>query len=245
MLVDAREKSQPYDGLFAEFVCARRSALLMDIKIRTLLPWALLAAGVCVFFALDRRRTSKPCQLVASHSEERRKNGHPKTVWSLGDPVPWPRLTEEKIDEFTLKEASNKFTAAQHKAMGHFCVQPVFLQRQKPVIILASVPGSGNFWTRYLIEQLTGVYTGSIYTEMLDKTHMAGGQWRNASVIAVKSHSILLGDELDFDGSILLLRNPFDAAKAEFSREATGKHTLAASVKAFHTANGGLSCCSE
>ena len=33
-----------------------------------------------------------------------------------------------------------------------------------PKIGLVSFPGSGNTWTRYLIESLTGVFTGSVYT---------------------------------------------------------------------------------
>ena len=35
--------------------------------------------------------------------------------------------------------------------------------RQK--VALASYPGSGNTWARLLLEELTGVYTGSMYTD--------------------------------------------------------------------------------
>ena len=31
------------------------------------------------------------------------------------------------------------------------------------MVALASYPGSGNTWTRYLIEGITGVFTGSFY----------------------------------------------------------------------------------
>ena len=202
-------------------------------KLRHAVPWLLLA-GIAVFFVLGKISTSRSKSRVAALGS----NGHPPSVWSPGDSVPWRRLSSADLKHRAMPGVSNRFTKAEHEMMGHVCVRPVFLRRKKPVIVLASVPGSGNFWTRYLIEQLTGVYTGSIYAESVSKTRMPGGQWRNGSVVVVKAHSILLGDELRFEGTILLLRNPFDATKAEFSREATGKHTQAASVKAFQSSTG-------
>ena len=35
-----------------------------------------------------------------------------------------------------------------------------------PPVALASFPNSGNTWLRYLIEGLTGIYTGSFYLDM-------------------------------------------------------------------------------
>ena len=32
-----------------------------------------------------------------------------------------------------------------------------------PFIFLATIPGSGNTWSRYLIEGLTGIFTGDVY----------------------------------------------------------------------------------
>ena len=37
--------------------------------------------------------------------------------------------------------------------------------KQFPLIALASFPGSGNTWVRYLIERATGIYTGSYYDD--------------------------------------------------------------------------------
>jgi hypothetical protein len=34
-----------------------------------------------------------------------------------------------------------------------------------PVVALASFPGSGNTWLRYLLQQATGVLTGSVYKD--------------------------------------------------------------------------------
>ncbi|XP_071824619.1 sialate:O-sulfotransferase 2-like isoform X2 [Apostichopus japonicus] len=42
-----------------------------------------------------------------------------------------------------------------------------------PVVALASLPGSGNTWLRYLIERVTGIYTGSIYND----TSLYRGAW--------------------------------------------------------------------
>ena len=42
---------------------------------------------------------------------------------------------------------------------------------------LISSPGSGNTWTRHLIEQASGVYTGSVYE---DKRLYKSG-WKNVS----------------------------------------------------------------
>ena len=32
-------------------------------------------------------------------------------------------------------------------------------------IALASFPGTGNTWLRYLIESITGIFTGSVYND--------------------------------------------------------------------------------
>lgn len=34
-----------------------------------------------------------------------------------------------------------------------------------PLIAVASFPGSGNTWVRYLIERASGIYTGSYYDD--------------------------------------------------------------------------------
>ena len=43
---------------------------------------------------------------------------------------------------------------------------------QFPLTSISSYPGSGNTWVRYLIEEFTGYYTGSIYD---DKRLYLGG----------------------------------------------------------------------
>ena len=54
---------------------------------------------------------------------------------------------------------------------------------------LASFPGSGNTWVRYLLQQVSGIYTGSIYTDgVLKKKGFAENKQDN-SVLVVKTHN--------------------------------------------------------
>lgn len=45
------------------------------------------------------------------------------------------------------------------------CKERSFLDRTSPIVALVSFPGSGNTWLRHLLEQATGIYTGSIYCD--------------------------------------------------------------------------------
>ena len=56
---------------------------------------------------------------------------------------------------------------------------------------LASSPGSGNTWARYLIQQVSGYATGSIYCEIiLKKSGFPGECVMDGKVIAIKTHKI-------------------------------------------------------
>ena len=53
---------------------------------------------------------------------------------------------------------------AERRRSNHTeCKERRFLARNSPIVALASSPGSGNTWLRYLLEQASGVFTGSIY----------------------------------------------------------------------------------
>ena len=45
------------------------------------------------------------------------------------------------------------------------CKKKRFLDPKSPIVALVSSPGSGNTWLRYLLEQASGVFTGSIYCD--------------------------------------------------------------------------------
>lgn len=116
--------------------------------------------------------------------------------------------------------------------------QKLKLSEQKlPIVALSSFPGSGNTWVRHLVQQISGIYTGSVYKDQgLRKHGFPAEGIQNSSVIAIKTHE--LGDEKRevFDKAILLVRNPFDAMLAEFNRQ-FGGHIGHATTERFHKDN--------
>ncbi|XP_058974515.1 WSCD family member CG9164-like [Musca domestica] len=88
---------------------------------------------------------------------------------------------------------------------------------------LASFPGSGNTWLRYLLQQSTGILTGSIYKDYgLLKTGFPGENVCNSSVLLVKTHEWGPKAWAPFSKAILLVRDPEKAIIAEFNRQSGG-----------------------
>lgn len=59
------------------------------------------------------------------------------------------------------------------------------------LIALASFPGSGNTWLRYLLQQSTGILTGSVYKDYgLMKSGFPAESISNSSVLVVKTHEV-------------------------------------------------------
>ncbi len=78
------------------------------------------------------------------------------------------------------------------------CSQAEFMNPSMPSfpqIGLATVPGSGNTWTRVLLEKLTGVRTGSVFSdqEVYQKRRLTGEMenWDSRKVSFIKFHPIL------------------------------------------------------
>ncbi|XP_070573647.1 sialate:O-sulfotransferase 1-like [Ptychodera flava] len=106
----------------------------------------------------------------------------------------------------------------------------------RPLVALASFPGSGNTWLRYLLERYIGIYTGSFYTDGdLANAGFRGESryWKRRDMLVVKVHET--GDDAisEFDGAVLLLRNPFDAIVSERHRQSGGGHIKIAGKEAF------------
>ncbi|KAL4218585.1 WSC domain-containing protein 1 [Mactra antiquata] len=114
-----------------------------------------------------------------------------------------------------------------------------YLKTTRPFVALASFPGSGNTWTRELLEDLTGIYTGSIYPDIL--INMPGSHrcpWLG-EVYIIKTHRARnyvshpkcrrskMKTSTSFDSAIFILRNPYDAFVSEFNRIEGGKVGLA------------------
>lgn len=92
-----------------------------------------------------------------------------------------------------------------------------------PLIMLSSIQGSGNTWTRMLIEGATGIYTGSKYNEkaIYERNGFIGEleEFDAGTTIAIKNHGTNYLE--DSQAILLIVRNPYDAFKAEFNRKQT------------------------
>ncbi|XP_069103161.1 sialate:O-sulfotransferase 1-like [Argopecten irradians] len=94
---------------------------------------------------------------------------------------------------------------------------------------LLSYPGSGNTWTRHMIQQLTGYCTGTVYCDrFLAKKGFPGEcvfpSTKAKGCIIYKSHYNVKDKLRGFQKAIILIRNPFDALKAFFNWH-TGKQS--------------------
>lgn len=95
---------------------------------------------------------------------------------------------------------------------------PVFRLRGERRIALASFPRSGNTWLRSLIEEATGLPTGSIYEDRVMPRSQAG--------FIIKTHA---PDAYRYTHAVHIVRNPFDAIPSYFhwSRDVRGRADLA------------------
>lgn len=105
----------------------------------------------------------------------------------------------------------------------HWCSDLKYLEPPKHAIALASFPGSGNTWLRYLLQQATGFYTGSVYKDYgLLKNGFPAESVSNGSVLVVKTHEWGASARSRFTKAILLVRTPAPAIQAEFNRQSGG-----------------------
>ncbi|CAG5077030.1 Oidioi.mRNA.OKI2018_I69.PAR.g8615.t1.cds [Oikopleura dioica] len=97
------------------------------------------------------------------------------------------------------------------------------------IVPLLSYPGSGNTWTRILLEDATGIYTGSIYSDGSLARGGFKGEGTNplsGMTMIVKSHFPSNEEVMDrAKALIFVVRNPYDAIIAEFKRRRGHGHT--------------------
>ncbi|KAK3097608.1 hypothetical protein FSP39_011358 [Pinctada imbricata] len=90
-----------------------------------------------------------------------------------------------------------------------------------PKTALASFPGSGNTWLRHLLQQATGLYTGSIYCD--DTLQNAGlGECLTNLTDRVLVEKVHEPNYRGYDRVVLLVRNPFDAIRSFFNYKFAG-----------------------
>ncbi|CAH1797677.1 unnamed protein product [Owenia fusiformis] len=169
----------------------------------TIMALALLAASITAFTEL-----SKGSILITKSAQ----NTEPQLIGG-----------KEDIDkgEILIKSGRPKDCTPLH-------FSPVAL----PHIALVSVPGSGNTWVRHLIQQATGIYTGSIYNETKLDQEIFPNDPKNNSVIVTKRHT-RWSEKNGITKAILLVRTPFDAIVAAFNRIDTKNKTETAPKKRF------------
>ena len=105
-------------------------------------------------------------------------------------------------------------------------------------VALVSAQGSGNTWTRGLLEKATGICTGFIYCDTVMRAHGYVGEGiKSGKVLVVKTHSVVpkwKGSvnensntaDSSYSAAVYVLRNPMDSAVAEWNRK-TAQELLA------------------
>lgn len=102
--------------------------------------------------------------------------------------------------------------AYRHEPPVNWCSELRWRSPPSPdVVALVSYPGSGNTWLRYLLQQATGILTGSIYMDYGLRVHgFPAENVTDGSVLVVKTHAVPTESD-KFKSAILLIRNPRDA----------------------------------
>lgn len=128
--------------------------------------------------------------------------------------------------------------APLRKVKIQWCTELHYFQPPRKTMALVSFPGSGNTWLRYLLQQATGIYTGSIYKDYgLLKNGFPAESVMNGSVLVVKTHEWGPLARKPFAKAILLVRAPAAAIQAEFNRQ-SGGHVGFASPERYKRTRG-------
>jgi len=147
--------------------------------------------------------------------------------------IPEEPKTEEKLKLKKLKE---------EESSPENCDRDVRLGKKGEfgVFPFISFPGSGNTWTRLLLEDVTGIYTGSIYTDGSLKNGGFVGEFtepENGETLFQKAHVLNKQIFPAAKGMLFLIRNPYDAVVAEFKRIKGHGHTSVVSEDLFKKSN--------
>ena len=145
-------------------------------------------------------------------------------------------LDHASLSRYYKCRISKKLLLSENASTDSSCTDLSFLNRETPIVALISFHGSGNTWVRHLLEQSTGIYTGSIYCDRTLKSVFRGESVVSGNVVAVKTHhadsrelpvdtQLATGKQF-YDKVILLVRNPFDALVSEANRRWNSQYSV-------------------
>ena len=156
-------------------------------------------------------------------------------------------VTLESCQEFKqLRFLSRLETHFQHNVEGLKVKRGIF--KYNPPPLLLSFPGSGNTWSRLLIEYATGVYSGSMEVNDIEyKNSFVGEVYCSVNTSIIKAHPQDLyfnqqeplitfksriqlrkcrrGFINNFKRVVFVTRNPLDAIWSNFQLQLTKSHT--------------------
>jgi hypothetical protein len=134
----------------------------------------------------------------------------------------------QNLDHTSLSRLYQCLPFDVHMPKVKWCSRRTFCSVNSPLIALVSFHGSGNTWLRYLIEQATGYFSGSIYCDRTLKRVFPGEAVASGNVVVIKTHhadtrtlpkdiQISTGRER-YHKAIVLVRNPYNALISEANR---------------------------
>ncbi|XP_067655941.1 WSCD family member CG9164-like [Haliotis asinina] len=152
------------------------------------------------------------------------------TTWVLSDVSRRPvfdgtlRWTDTRHPSADIKAVNFKLRhTLYHNHTSSGCRSGIrFSARPLPLTALASFPGTGNTWTRHLIEQMTGLATGSVHNARILRSVFCGEERADNTVVAIKTHLRYPSNTFTPDKVLLIIRNPYGAIVANFNRIYSG-----------------------
>ena len=107
---------------------------------------------------------------------------------------------------------------------GDKCEKNILCLTKITIAINIFLVQSGNTWLRYLLQQSSGILTGSVNADPYLLEHgFPAENIANGSVHVVKTHEFDEQSRKSFEKVVLLVRNPSSAILAEFNRQMGGQ----------------------
>ena len=205
------------------------------------------------------RRLPEQCECECQTAESNTINTEEDSRKVIPYIAPGPSKVQELVPMKTLKKSislseQEGLVYLDHTSLSHYfqcqqrskapldnklnqkqCHKRRFLKKGL-ITALVSFHGSGNTWVRYLLEQATGLFSGSIYCDPVLKKMFPGESVASGNVVVVKTHRSdtrelpkdvqLEMDKKKYDRAIVLVRDPFNALVSEANRRWNNNRTI-------------------